>query len=104
MEDKNSSAETQAPQGQSGTATGEGQPTEAAVSEGPQWATTVITLTRLEVPEEELDIMALVHRISGVDKVWMELTSLTVVYDPSRVTRDDMVSALERRGYRVRDA
>ena len=71
---------------------------------GPQMTTTAISLERRSVPEDDDDILAIVHRLPGVDQVWMEVDSLMVVHDPQIVTRDAVVNAIDRRGFRVLEA
>ncbi len=63
--------------------------------------TTAIPLARRAVPEDDNDILAIVHRLPGVDQVWMEVDSLMVVHDPQLVTRDNVISVLGRRGFQV---
>ena len=70
----------------------------------PLLTTTAISLERRSVPEDDDDILAIVHRLPGVDQVWMEIDSLMVVHDPQKVTRDSVVNALDRRGFRVMEA
>lgn len=71
---------------------------------GGAFTTTVIPMPRLDDPEEELDILALVHRQAGVERVWMEPDSLSVVHDARQVSRGEIVAALTKRGFQVREA
>ena len=75
-----------------------------AENTGPQLTTTAISLARRSVSEDDDDILAIVHRLPGVDQVWMEIDALMVVHDPQKVTRDTVVNALDRRGFRVMEA
>ena len=75
-----------------------------AENTGPQLTTTAISLERRSVPEDDDDILAIVHRLPGVDQVLMEVDALMVVHDPQKVTRDTVVNALDRRGFRVLEA
>jgi hypothetical protein len=68
-----------------------------------QLSTTTIHIGRLAVPEDELDILAVVHRMPGVEQVWMQVDDLVVVHDPQQVTRHDMLNAVIHRGFRVRE-
>ncbi len=64
--------------------------------------TTVVTFQRKTATvDDELDLLALVHRLPGVEQVWMNGESINIVHEPKLTTRDDVIGVVERRGYRV---
>ena len=67
--------------------------------ESPELITTIIDMGRLDVPEDEQDILAVVHRLPGVERVWMDVDDLVVIHDEHVCSREDMVDALNRRGF-----
>lgn len=65
-------------------------------------ATTVLGVHRLEDPEQQGEILALAHRLPGVQRVWMDGDALCVEHDPSLCSREGIIEALERRGIPLR--
>lgn len=65
-------------------------------------ATTAVTFDRkIATVDDELDLLAVIHRLPGVEKVWIEGNALHVVYEASQTTREDVARAIERCGYPI---
>ncbi len=64
--------------------------------------TTAVTFQRKTATvDDELDLLALVHRLPGVEQVWMNGESINIVHEPNLTTRDDVIGVIERRGYGI---
>lgn len=75
---------------------------ESAGETRPALATTILSVRHLEDPEQEGDMLAAVHRLSGAERAWMEGDDLHVVHDASRCSREELIDTLERRGFPLR--
>lgn len=64
--------------------------------------TTVIAIKQqARTVDDELDLLAQIHRLPGVEQVWLNGNSLNVVHEVASTTPDEVAGVLQRSGYHV---